>query len=412
MDSDVLDWSELPLEPLLCVFKYLLPKDLVSVSKVNNHWHSAADRDELWRPLCAKDWVLDSKRDGKNFKQTYGLMHVEFAKYRPCYVRVRRAWNTIEAFLAERAPRLLACLAPGATEEDISLCEKLCRATFDLETRLSYRIHNGQAEPGADFVEFCGVFGGYKFYDQHVNVQLCSLTEMVEFYEYYKARPAPAWMRFSAIVAKSPSSRKRWFVVLQNRGGGYDAGRIVEPSEDYQRTFPVASSFGALLEEYAAELTSGNFIVTPKRGEINRFPRKRNVSRATTRGVTVECMPLFVAESSMVRPPTYFFAYRIRMTMPQSASAADWCKLQRRHWYIDRGDMVEEVEGEGVIGKFPEMFPGAEFEYASCCPLPGPTGSMRGTFQMVTRNGETFDLEVPLFRFVALAPVAEPPALM
>lgn len=41
----------------------------------------------------------------------------------------------------------------------------------------------------------------------------------------------------------------------------------------------------------------------------------------------------------------------------------------------------EEVRGPGVIGKYPEMYPGAFFQYASCCPIPTRTGSMRGTFE-------------------------------
>ena len=119
------------------------------------------------------------------------------------------------------------------------------------------------------------------------------------------------------------------------------------------------------------------------------------------------CSPLFVPERSAVAPePSYFFAYRIKISMDNDQKTSDSCTLTSRHWVITDGNgKVEQVQGSGVIGLFPEMYPGARFEYASCCPMVTPTGTMGGTFQFVKKDGEVVDIVVPQFKFVAPSPV-------
>ena len=59
---------------------------------------------------------------------------------------------------------------------------------------------------------------------------------------------------------------------------------------------------------------------------------------------------------------------------------------------------VEEVRGPGVVGVQPVLPPGESFEYTSFCPLTTPFGSMQGTYQMLTEEGETFEAEIATFR--------------
>ena len=69
-----------------------------------------------------------------------------------------------------------------------------------------------------------------------------------------------------------------------------------------------------------------------------------------------------------------------------------------RHWIIVDGQRrVQEVKGDGVVGQQPILKPGESFEYSSFCPLPTPTGNMRGSFQMEEESGDSFDIEVPVF---------------
>ena len=43
------------------------------------------------------------------------------------------------------------------------------------------------------------------------------------------------------------------------------------------------------------------------------------------------------------------------------------------------------------------LHPGESFEYTSGTPLGTPSGIMVGTYEMVTNDGESFDVEIPAF---------------
>ena len=73
-------------------------------------------------------------------------------------------------------------------------------------------------------------------------------------------------------------------------------------------------------------------------------------------------------------------------------------QLISRHWIItDEENRVEEVRGPGVVGEQPVLAPGESFSYTSGCPLRTATGSMRGSYRMVTSEGERFDAEIAAF---------------
>ncbi len=117
-------------------------------------------------------------------------------------------------------------------------------------------------------------------------------------------------------------------------------------------------------------------------------------SEALTQGVRVRVESQYVAEHSSPVQGEWFFAYRIRIANEGDTPV----QLVSRHWIItDAHGQVEEVRGPGVVGEQPVLDPGDEFEYTSACPLPTPFGSMRGTYQMVTESGDSFDAEVASF---------------
>ena len=116
--------------------------------------------------------------------------------------------------------------------------------------------------------------------------------------------------------------------------------------------------------------------------------------REQTRQIEIDVDPAFVPEQSSPDEKYFFFSYRVRITNHGSEPV----QLLRRHWIITDGTgEVHEVKGEGVIGKQPRLAPGESFEYSSFCPLPTPTGNMRGTYQMVAEGGEQFAIKIPLF---------------
>jgi ApaG protein len=60
------------------------------------------------------------------------------------------------------------------------------------------------------------------------------------------------------------------------------------------------------------------------------------------------------------------------------------------------GRMIE-VKGDGVVGEQPLLEPGESFEYTSGTPLPTPSGTMTGSYQMLGADGLWFDVEIPAF---------------
>lgn len=113
-----------------------------------------------------------------------------------------------------------------------------------------------------------------------------------------------------------------------------------------------------------------------------------------TRNFMVDVKAEFIPTESRPHENHYFFAYRILIKNEGETPA----QLLARHWVITDGwGRIQEVRGPGVVGQQPNIEPQSVFEYTSFCPLNTPTGNMKGSYQMVAANGETFDIEIPLF---------------
>lgn len=118
------------------------------------------------------------------------------------------------------------------------------------------------------------------------------------------------------------------------------------------------------------------------------------VSTAITEGIRVSVSTVYVPSQSSPMEKRYMFAYTIRI----SNEGIEPAQLRKRHWIITHASgKVEEVRGDGVVGKHPSLRPGEHFEYTSACVLETPRGSMRGTYQMVRPDGSTFDAEIASF---------------
>jgi ApaG protein len=118
-------------------------------------------------------------------------------------------------------------------------------------------------------------------------------------------------------------------------------------------------------------------------------------SEAVTRGIRVHVRSEYNAERSQPARNQWFFLYTIAI----SNEGTETVQLMTRHWIItDANGHVEEVKGLGVVGQQPVLAPGEAFEYTSGCPLTTPYGMMRGTYQMITPGGESFDVEIAPFQ--------------
>ncbi|WP_461516767.1 Co2+/Mg2+ efflux protein ApaG [Porticoccus sp.] len=88
------------------------------------------------------------------------------------------------------------------------------------------------------------------------------------------------------------------------------------------------------------------------------------------------------------------FAYHIQIVNQGSQAA----RLLSRHWIITDGNSrVQEVRGPGVVGETPRLEPGETHQYSSSVVLDTEVGTMEGSYQMISDDGESFDAEIPPF---------------
>ena len=91
----------------------------------------------------------------------------------------------------------------------------------------------------------------------------------------------------------------------------------------------------------------------------------------------------------------FAFAYQITITNHSDTQV----QLISRYWLITDGTgKKSEVQGEGVVGKQPQLAPGEEFQYTSGAILDTPMGTMEGYYDMQVQGGETLRVPIEVFR--------------
>lgn len=116
--------------------------------------------------------------------------------------------------------------------------------------------------------------------------------------------------------------------------------------------------------------------------------------RASTRDIEVSVEPYYLVEQSDPEDSRYVWGYKVVITNHSDRSI----RLVSRYWNItDQNGQVDEVSGPGVVGEQPRLSPGESYEYTSGCPLDTPSGMMFGHYEMVTDEGESFDVAIPAF---------------
>jgi ApaG protein len=119
------------------------------------------------------------------------------------------------------------------------------------------------------------------------------------------------------------------------------------------------------------------------------------MSQAITNGILVTVKSAYMPERSSPTLRRFAFAYTVTI----ANQGKETTQLMSRHWVItDSEGETQEVRGDGVVGEQPVLAPGEAFEYTSWCVIATPTGSMRGTYQMVGQAGSRFDAEIASFR--------------
>ncbi len=114
----------------------------------------------------------------------------------------------------------------------------------------------------------------------------------------------------------------------------------------------------------------------------------------TKNHIDIEVETSYIESQSAPEEDRFVFAYAITIHNGGTEAA----QLLTRHWIItDANGKVQEVKGEGVVGEKPLLKPGEQFHYTSGTILETPVGSMHGSYQMRTEQGDTFDAPIAPF---------------
>lgn len=134
--------------------------------------------------------------------------------------------------------------------------------------------------------------------------------------------------------------------------------------------------------------------------KVSRAPRHPRLHQQTLMSkdemykISITVATHYIEEQSLPEQNRYVFAYTIRIRN-NGAKAA---KLLARHWVItDANGKIDEVFGEGVVGKQPYLNPGEEFQYTSGAVIATPVGTMHGNYDMQANDGVRFAAHIPPF---------------
>uniref|UniRef100_A0A0D6R196 ApaG domain-containing protein n=1 Tax=Araucaria cunninghamii TaxID=56994 RepID=A0A0D6R196_ARACU len=393
-------------------------KTAARVGCISNRWRSVASDDVVWSHFCVQDFAVFSRIDPagslcSSFKEAYEKWHAAFCMYPLSIVkRAKRCWETIRNWTSAHFPELADTLGHRASEGEIRNIEEKLGWQLPVPVRALYRFCNGQSIPHYRFSEdeqlaALGLLGGYRFYDQEVNVHLLPLHQILKLTNQCVAPlRLPGGSKYIVVAASSKANKfffldcsdGQLYVGTANLVGQRQRNQLL-PRERNQLIPCVSHALVNIieqdamllwLEEYGRRLEAGMYSVHKEDSirSISLFPEKGPLcSKAVTKGVQVRASAVFVPELSNPQGDGYLFSYSIRMCLlPQESISQremfSSCQLWKRHWIIRaNGAIISEVNGEAVIGKYPLLHEGGdEFVYESCSPLPSSSGSIEGGF--------------------------------
>ena len=118
------------------------------------------------------------------------------------------------------------------------------------------------------------------------------------------------------------------------------------------------------------------------------------MSPSLIKNIAISVISRYVSEQSDSKNKHYVFSYTITIEN-RSLSAF---QLISRHWLIQNAaGHVEEVYGDGVVGKQPIINPGDNFSYSSGSVLNTEVGTMEGRYFMLDTKGKEFEVLIPKF---------------
>ena len=111
--------------------------------------------------------------------------------------------------------------------------------------------------------------------------------------------------------------------------------------------------------------------------------------------IRIDVQTVFLSDQSDALECRFVFAYTITIHNDNALPV----QLLTRRWLItDANGKIQQVEGDGVVGQQPRIFPGQYYRYSSGAMLDTPVGTMAGQYGMLSDDGLKFSAPIPVFR--------------
>jgi ApaG protein len=389
----------------LLVLQYLEMRDLLQVMPTSRAFWRCATQDLIWSDICGI--FFPYARVGRDFyayfcgnKEAFlGLAQslCGLLSYLEDYSNNSRMSSSFARTanpLARQIYPKLACSSEDylssislSPSEDVSLAsisKAIIRAfegnwscEMPMELYYFYLLFNGQET--SHFAP--SILGSYKFNNHFVNPVFLPLVCDREH--------SPHWFQ----IANCPYSQLQILVdVTDVLGKG--KGAVCFSTNIHNTVLYVADSLASLFSHTLRKLQAGVLELTEF--TLNAFERNEWSSLAVTEGIAIHARSQFVPHQSDFNQ--YLWAYEITIS-PQNPIKR-W-RLASRKWEIgDVSGFRHTVEGSGVVGLHPEVYPGSEpITYESCCLLQAPDGWMQGSFQFVNMDNPSETLSAQVDRF-------------
>ncbi|KAG2463064.1 FBX3 protein, partial [Polypterus senegalus] len=393
--STELNLEMLPSDPLLLIFSFLDYKDLFSCCMVNRRFREVSTHDPLWKRQCQKYWLLtetDKATHKRSWKHLFLNNYVDLGRYIDHYATLKKAWDDLKEYLNQKCPRMIISLK-GVKDDDLDAVETQIGCKLPNDYRCSFRIHNGQK------LVVPGLMGSMALSNHYRSEDLLDIETAAGGFQQRKGLQQCLPLTFCFHTGLSQ------YMALESVEGRHQYEIFYHCPDQMARDpsaidmFITGSSFTEWFTTYVENVINGGYPII--RDQIFRYVHDKSCV-AKTGDISVSVSTAFLPELSSVHPPHFFFTYRIRIEMSKDALPENACKLESRYWKITNGNgNVEEVQGPGVVGEFPELRPGKVHEYASCTTFSTTSGYMEGhyTFHRL-KNREVFNVTIPRFHMV------------
>jgi ApaG protein len=115
-----------------------------------------------------------------------------------------------------------------------------------------------------------------------------------------------------------------------------------------------------------------------------------------TRGIKISVTTKFEGSFFKNNLLNYAFSYLITI----ENKSRDIVQLLSRHWeIIQTNQEIQNINGDGVLGKKPIVNPGSQHKYSSWCLITSTLGSMSGEYTMINLStAGKFRVIIPSFK--------------